>query len=97
VRDVIAGLGGDDTIRGNRGQDVICGGPGDDRLIGGGDGDRIYGANGDDRLIGLSGPGVYFFILNFAQGDRLRYVVRIHNGGTSIDTIRAPAGIVCTA
>jgi Ca2+-binding RTX toxin-like protein len=52
--------------------------------------------NGPDDIAG-NGLGVYFFILNFAQGDRLQYVVRIHNGGTSIDTIRAPAGIVCTA
>jgi hypothetical protein len=50
--------------------------------------------NGPDD-IPAGGLGLYFFSLPFNQGDLLRYVVRMHNGGTSVDTISAPFGIPC--
>ena len=63
-RDVVASLGGGDSVTGLRGADALCGGGGrdrlaggrgDDRLQGGGSRDRLLGGPGDDRLRG--GPG----------------------------------------
>ena len=63
-RDIIHGLGGNDTINGNEGNDLICGGKGNDtlngddgndRLLGQGGADTLNGDAGDDRLIGGRG------------------------------------------
>ena len=53
--DVIAGLGGNDSIRAGRGADVLCGGPGNDRLYGNSGHDVLFGEGGRDTLNGGSG------------------------------------------
>ena len=47
-KDVIAGLGGNETIRASPATTVLCGGAGRDRLIGGGGRDRLLGQAGRD-------------------------------------------------
>jgi sugar lactone lactonase YvrE len=47
--DVIATLGGRDTVKGGAGKDVICGGGGPDKLNGGAGKDRCNGQGGRDR------------------------------------------------
>jgi Ca2+-binding RTX toxin-like protein len=47
--DVIATLGGPDTVKGGAGSDVICGGAGRDEINGGAGNDRCDGGPGRDR------------------------------------------------
>jgi len=54
-KQVIAGLGGNDTISAGNGGDVICGGDGNDVINGGNGRDALYGENGDDVLRGNNG------------------------------------------
>ena len=64
----------------------------------------LAGPNSVSTTLLLQGPNVipagelghYFFQLTIGRGVAMQYLLRMHNGGTSIDTIRAPAGIVCT-
>lgn len=72
---VLNGNGGNDVINGGSGSDTIRGGNGNDALNGGGGGnDQVYGDAGNDTLYwGPPSPSI---------SD-----VRIHDGGTGIDTI----------
>jgi len=53
--DTIFGLGGDDTLLGGDGDDVIYGGLGADVLMGGAGNDILFGGNGADLLVGGAG------------------------------------------
>ncbi len=53
--DTIYGRGGDDTLLGGDGDDVIYGGIGADVLLGGADDDVLDGGNGADLLMGGAG------------------------------------------
>lgn len=53
--DVIAALGGNDTVLGGTGDDVVLAGTGNDVVFGNAGADRIYGEEGDDGLIGGAG------------------------------------------
>lgn len=55
LRDLIAGLGGDDNLSGGRENDILEGGNGNDVLLGGSYDDRVDGGPGDDVLNGSSG------------------------------------------
>lgn len=54
-KDVIATLGGNDSVVSKGGKDVICGGPGDDAIEAGGGRDRIDGGDGADECNGGGG------------------------------------------
>jgi DNA-binding beta-propeller fold protein YncE len=53
--DVIATLGGRDTVDAAEGDDVVCAGAGRDRAAGGSGRDRLFGEAGRDKLFGQAG------------------------------------------
>jgi len=54
-RDLIFGLGGEDTIKGGGGNDHLYGGRDNDQIDGGDDDDRLFGEAGNDLLEGGAG------------------------------------------
>ncbi len=59
-RDVVFGLGGDDTILGGKGADALFGDEGADALAGGKGRDLLFGGDGSDALAGEQGRDVLF-------------------------------------
>jgi hypothetical protein len=57
-RDLIIGLGGDDTLDAGDRRDVVVGGPGNDTITGGDQNDRLVGGPGDDIIEGGDGRDV---------------------------------------
>lgn len=57
---VVATLGGDDTVVGSSGDDVVCLGDGADRLEGNGGDDRADGGDGKDAMFGGDGTDTLF-------------------------------------
>jgi Ca2+-binding RTX toxin-like protein len=55
-KQVVNGMGGNDTIITGKASDTICGGPGDDRLFAGKGGDRAFGGVGNDLIVNQKGP-----------------------------------------
>ena len=55
LRDIVFGLGGNDTLSGGSNSDVLSGGAGNDTLDGGGSGDWMIGGDGNDTLNGGTG------------------------------------------
>lgn len=79
TRLLVAGVGGDDTIRGGAAGDALNGGAGRDALFGNGGDDTITGGAGADRMAGGGGEDKFVFL----AGDfgRARF------GAGAVDTI----------
>ncbi|MFI5895591.1 hypothetical protein ACIA5D_36405 [Actinoplanes sp. NPDC051513] len=82
AREVVCGLGGNDTLIGGSGKDVLDGGPGTDTVSGGPGTDILYGGSGNDKLAGGAGNDV---VDGGAGNDRL-------DGGAGNDTLKGGAG-----
>ena len=95
LKDVIKGLGGDDTINGEGGNDELWGLGGDDIIDGGDGNDTIYGGAGDDEIDGgeglntiYGGEGDDVIVtsnnnldnIHFAEGDGNDEVTVMRNG-----------------
>ncbi len=63
VRNIIRGLGGNDTFTGQNLDDVLDGGPGNDTLYGASGDDILIGGPGDDTLSGDEGNDIYRYAL----------------------------------
>ena len=55
LRDIIDGLGGNDSIQGNSGDDILNGGNGQDTIAGNDGNDLIFGDDNADTLVGNDG------------------------------------------
>lgn len=84
IRNIIHGLGGDDSFNGQNLDDVLDGGPGNDTLCGAWGDDILIGGPGDDTLWGDGGNDVYRYALGDGN-DTLRQDV--------MDTIEFGPGI----
>ena len=84
VRNIIHGLGGNDTFTGQNLDDVLDGGPGNDTLYGSAGDDVLIGGPGNDTLSGDEGNDVYRYALGDGN-DTLRQDVT--------DTIELGPGI----
>ena len=54
-KQVVNGMGGNDTIITGKASDTICGGAGDDRLMAGKGSDRAFGGTGNDQIVNQKG------------------------------------------
>ena len=79
---IIAGLGGDDTIYGGGGYDIVCAGTGNDGVRGWEGPDILHGQGGNDSLRG--GYGVGPFGADALFGERGKDVLR---GGEGRDSL----------
>lgn len=93
-RDLIFGLGGNDTINGGGGRDFIYGGLGDDSIYGGDGDDILVGDGGDDIFISDPGNdmiwgGSMIFSLGSPSGSSGK-----SDGIDIVDYSSAPSGLV---
>lgn len=91
-RDIIKGLGGDDTLNGGAGKDRVDGGTGADILKGGGQNDLLLGGSGRDDMDGGAGSDV---LKGGGQNDKMvgRGGRDKFDGGTGNDLMIGGAGV----
>ncbi|MGK7861966.1 calcium-binding protein [Falsiroseomonas sp. E2-1-a4] len=76
IDQLVAGLGGNDTIDGRAGEDTLRGGDGDDMIFGGLGADVLLGGAGNDQLFGENGADL---LVGGAGNDTM-------DGGAGTDT-----------